>query len=70
VFLHDETGDGRAAMPAVMSLLLRGESGDGTVAGGGASAQRPAIRQLGEAMRPGRGPLPGNPASAARRDSW
>jgi hypothetical protein len=74
VYLHDNTGDGRAATAAVMLLMLRGESRFGAVAGvrstGVGAAQRLAIRQLGSALRPGRGPLPGNPFSAARRYSW
>jgi hypothetical protein len=74
VYLHDDTGDGRAASAAVMLLMLRGESRYGTVAGLGSTgfgaAQRLAVRQLGSALRPGHGPLPGNPYSAARRDSW
>jgi Inositol hexakisphosphate len=76
VYLHDDTGDGRAATAATMLLMLRGESRYGTVAGvgstgsGSGAAQRLAIRQLGSALRPGHGPLPGNPYSAARRDSW
>jgi hypothetical protein len=74
VYLHDDTGDGRAATAAAMLLMLRGESRYGTVAGVGSTgfgtAQRLAIRQLGSALRPGHGPLPGNPYSAARRDSW
>jgi Inositol hexakisphosphate len=84
VYLHDDTGDGRAATAAAMLLMLRGQSrygmiaaaastgaGAGTAAGTGAgSVQRLAIRQLGSALRPGHGPLPGNPYSAARRDSW
>ena len=74
VYLHDDTGDGRAATAAVMLLMLRGESRSGTVAGVGSTgfgtAQRLAIRQLGSALRPGHGPQPGNPYSAARRDAW
>jgi len=86
VYLHDDTGDGRAATAAAMLLMLRGQSRYGTIAGtaptsagsgagtgagaGAGSAQRLAIRQLGSALRPGHGPLPGNPYSAARRDSW
>jgi hypothetical protein len=74
VYLHDVSGDGRAATAAAMLLMLRGESRDGTVAGvgstGSGAAQRLAIRQLGSALRPGHGPLPGNPYSAARRISW
>jgi hypothetical protein len=84
VYLHDDTGDGRAATAAAMLLMLRGQSrygtiaaaastgaGAGTPAGTGAgSVQRLAIRQLGSALRPGHGPLPGDPYSAARRDSW
>jgi hypothetical protein len=74
VYLHDDTGDGRAATAAAMLLMLRGESRYGTVAGvgstGSGAAQRLAIRQLDSALRPGHGPLPGNPYSAARRDSW
>jgi len=74
VYLHDDTGDGRAATAAVMLLMLRGESRYGTVAGVGSAdfgtAQRLAIRQLGSALRPGHGALPGNPFSAARRYSW
>ena len=92
VYLHDDTGDGRAATAAAMLLMLRGQSRYGTIAGtastgagtgtsagsgtgastgtGARSAQRLAIRQLGSALRPGHGPLPGNPYSAARRDSW
>jgi hypothetical protein len=58
----------------VMLLMLRGESRFGAVAGVGSTglgtAQRLAIRQLGSALRPGRGPLPGNRYSAARSDSW
>jgi Inositol hexakisphosphate len=76
VYLHDDTGDGRAATAAVMLLMLRGESHSGTAAGvgstgaGAGAAQRLAIAELGSALRPGHGPLPGNPYSAARRDSW
>jgi hypothetical protein len=80
VYLHDDTGDGRAATAAAMLLMLRGEFRYGTVAGvgstgsgsgsGSGSAQRLAIRQLGSALRPGHGPLPGNQYSAARRESW
>ena len=74
VYLHDDTGDGRAATAAAMLLMLRGESRSGTVAGVGSTgfgtAQRLAIRQLGSALRPGHGPQPGNPYSAARRDAW
>jgi hypothetical protein len=73
VYLHD-TGDGRAATAAAMLLMLRGESRFGTVDGVGSTgfgaAQQVAIRQLGSALRPGHGPLPGNPYSAARRYSW
>ena len=74
VYLHDDTGDGRAATAAVMLLMLRSGSWHGTVTGVGATgcgcAQRLAIRQLGSALRPRHGVLPGNPYSAARRDSW
>jgi hypothetical protein len=74
VYLHDDTGDGQAATAAAMLLMLRGESRSGTVAGvgstGSGAAQRLAIRQLGSALRPGHGPLPGNPYSAARRQPW
>ena len=86
VYLHDDTGDGRAVTAAAMLLMLRGQSRYGTIAGtaptsagsgagtgtgaGAGSTQRLAIRQLGSALRPGHGPLPGNPYSAARRDSW
>jgi hypothetical protein len=74
VYLHDDTGDGRAATAAQMLLMLRSNSWHGTVTGVGATgcgcAQRLAIRQLGLALRPGHGPLPGNPYSAARQDSW
>jgi hypothetical protein len=74
VYLHDDTGDRRAATAAAMLLMLRGESRYGTVAGVGSTGfgagQRLAIRQLGSALRAGHGPLPGNPYSAARRDSW
>jgi hypothetical protein len=74
VYLHDDTGDGRAATAAVMLLMLRDESSHGAVAGVGSTsfgdAQRLAIRQLSSALRPGHGPLPGDPYSAARRDSW
>ena len=82
VYLHDDTGDGRAATAAAMLLMLRGESRGATAAGvgstgaeaeaeaGSGAAQRVAIRQLGSALRPGHGPLPGNPYSAARRQSW
>jgi Inositol hexakisphosphate len=80
VYLHDDTGDGRAATAAVMLLMLRGESRSGASTGvsstgaeagsGAGAAQRVAIRQLGSALRPGHGPLPGNPYSAARRESW
>jgi Polymorphic toxin system, DSP-PTPase phosphatase len=74
VYLHDDRGDGRAATAAAMLLMLRGESRYGTVAGVGSTsfgaAQRLAIRQLGSTLRPGHGPLPGSPYSAARRVSW
>jgi hypothetical protein len=74
VYLHDDVGDGRAATAAVMLLMLRGESRYGAVARVGSTglgaAQQLAIRQLGSALRPGRGQLPGNPYSAARRHSW
>ena len=74
MYLHDDTGDGRAATAAVMLLMLRGESGNGAVAAAGSAgsgaARRLAIRQLGSALRPGHGPLPGNPYAAARRFSW
>jgi hypothetical protein len=74
VYLHDDTGDGRAATAAVMLLMLRGESRHGAVAGVGSTgvgaAQQLAIRQLGSALRPGHGPLPGSPYSVARRYSW
>ena len=74
VYLHDDTGDGRAATAAVMLLMLRGESRSGAVAGAGSTgvgaAQQLAIRQLGSALRPGHGPLPGSPYSVARRYSW
>jgi hypothetical protein len=74
VYLHDDTGDGRAATAAAMLLMLRGESRYGAVAGVGSTglgaARQLAIRQLGSALRPGHGPLPGNPYSAARRYSW
>ena len=74
MYLHDDTGDGRAATAAVMLLMLRGESRDGAVAGVGSTGfgpvQRLAIRQLSSALRPGHGPLAGNPYSAARRYSW
>jgi hypothetical protein len=74
VYLHDDTGDGRAATAAVMLLMLRGESRYGAVAGVGSTGfgatQQLAIRQLGSVLRPGHGPLPGNPYSAARRYSW
>jgi len=74
VYLHDDTGDGRAATAAEMLLMLRSGSWHGTVTGVGATgcgcAQRLAISQLGSALHPGHGPLPGNPYSAVRRDSW
>ena len=75
VYLHDDTGDGRAVTAAAMLLMLRGstgaDAGSGAGAGAGSgAAQRVAIRQLRSALRPGHGPLPGNPYSAARRDSW
>ena len=74
VYLHDDTGDGRAATAAVMLLMLRGESRSAAVAGAGSTgvgaAQKLAIRQLGSALRPGHGPLPGSPYSVARRYSW
>ena len=74
VYLHDDTGDGRAATAEEMLLMLRSKSWHGTVAGVGATgcgcAQRLAIRQLGSVLRPGHGPLPGNPYSAARREAW
>ena len=74
VYLHDDTGDGRAATAAVMLLMLRGESRSGAVAGAGSTGvgagQQRAIRQLGSALRPGHGPLPGSPYSVARRYSW
>ena len=74
VYLHDDTGDGRAATAAVMLLMLRGESRSGAVAGAGSTgvgaAQQLAIRQLGSALRRGHGPLPGSPYSVARRYSW
>jgi hypothetical protein len=74
VYVHDDTGDGRAATAAAMLLMLRGESRSDAVAGlsstGLGAAQRLAISQLGSALRPGHGPLPGNPYSAARRFSW
>jgi hypothetical protein len=74
VYLHDDTGDGRAATAAVMLLMLRGESRSGAVAAAGSTgvgaAQQLAIRQLGSALRPGHGPLPGSPYSVARRYSW
>ena len=74
VYVHDDTGDGRAATAAAMLLMLRGESRSDAVAGAGSTglgaAQRLAISQLGSALRPGHGPLPGNPYSAARGFSW
>ena len=74
MYLHDDTGDGRAATAAEMLLMLRGESSYGTVAGAGATgcgcAQRLAISRLGTALRPGHGPLPGNPYAGARLESW
>ena len=74
MYLHDDTGDGRAATAAAMLLMLRGESRDGAVAGvsstGFGAAQRLAISRLGSALRPGHGPLPGNPYSTARGLSW
>ena len=67
MYLHDDTGDGRAATAAAMLLMLRGESRYGAIAGVGSTgfgtAQQLAIRQLGSALRPGHGPLPGNPYS-------
>ena len=73
MYVHDDTGDGRAVTAAAMLLMLRGstgaDAGSGAGAGSGA-AQRLAIRQLSSALRPGHGPLPGNPYSAARRESW
>jgi hypothetical protein len=75
VYLYDNTDDGRAATAAKMLLMLRSASWHGTVTvveatGFGCCAQRLALRQLGSALRPGHGPLPGNPYSAAHRESW
>lgn len=74
VYLHDcDCDDGRAASTAAMLLATDGASGRGSTATGLGStdrAQRQAIRQLDSAMRPGHDPLPGNPYSAARRDTW
>ena len=74
VYVHDDTGDGRAATAAVMLLMLRGESRSGAVAAVGSTGvgagQRLAVGQLGSALRPGHGPLPGSPYSVARGYSW
>ena len=74
VYVHDDTGDGRAATAAAMLLMLRGESRSGAVAAVGSTGlgagQRLAVGRLGSALRPGHGPLPGNPYSAARGFSW
>jgi Inositol hexakisphosphate len=74
VYVHDDTGDGRAATAAAMLLMLRGESRSGAVAAVGSTGlgagQRLAVGRLGSALRPGHGPLPSNPYSAARGFSW
>ena len=74
MYLHDDTGDWPAATAAAMLLMLRGESRSGTVAGVGSTGVRrpPATGDppVDSALRPGHGPLPGDPYSAARRYSW
>jgi hypothetical protein len=74
VYLQDcDCNDGQAAPTAAMLLIMDGTSWRGSTTAGLGSmdrAQRQAIRQLDSALQPGRGPLPGNPYSAARRDTW